>query len=558
MSFPIITGRPGDMTQLSPIPPSKRALSSEKNSSDHSKASTSSDSEFPFSLAGQKHKPEQKKSWARQQRSSEENALLAQSIATSPTVSGNSDSDLCYFRMRTKCLSRTGTSSVGSMTPMSPLSTLAQCKARKAERQSLVRSEASLDVRDGTKAIASAPDLKQTALEAFTRKSFETRPSPILQTSRSSHSSSPAISIKTQITSKIPVLRITPIATKDGHSPREAKHKQEWKRETPGHWLEIRIGRKHRYDEREAVSAKVIPETPSTTSPLPLDHEQPQSGQEASPVQCSPSAETALSNSVTIASREGLYCRTKRRLGLNKGPVRSAYFEPPSKTHTGEVLQEASDVLREVMDRRRLREETSSIITTTTSIAGSRGVLSRFLPGYQRTPHSTSSSVRNLMMGKAPESTPDPEAMYVGPDANTYFRTELAGPDGIAFLPSEARKIDTPPLSHAKRGFFFNYNKPPEEKKASPGSGTGSTPGVTPGGTIRKRKNSSIDWYKLKEAADEARDAQVEFDFSLPEHLPNSPLCPRNPKHKSGGRGLCAYHGRNKTSTSSIEIGEHI
>jgi hypothetical protein len=30
----------------------------------------------------------------------------------------------------------------------------------------------------------------------------------------------------------------------------------------------------------------------------------------------------------------------------------------------------------------------------------------------------------------------------------------------------------------------------------------------------------------------------------VPEHLESSPLCPRHPKHVSGGVGWCPYHGR--------------
>lgn len=29
------------------------------------------------------------------------------------------------------------------------------------------------------------------------------------------------------------------------------------------------------------------------------------------------------------------------------------------------------------------------------------------------------------------------------------------------------------------------------------------------------------------------------FSFDIPEHLPSSPLCPANSKHKSKGRGIC-------------------
>ncbi|KAI1168340.1 hypothetical protein F5B18DRAFT_598051 [Nemania serpens] len=36
------------------------------------------------------------------------------------------------------------------------------------------------------------------------------------------------------------------------------------------------------------------------------------------------------------------------------------------------------------------------------------------------------------------------------------------------------------------------------------------------------------------------------FRFDLPEHLPSSPMCPANKRHKAGGTGVCVYHGRAK------------
>lgn len=37
------------------------------------------------------------------------------------------------------------------------------------------------------------------------------------------------------------------------------------------------------------------------------------------------------------------------------------------------------------------------------------------------------------------------------------------------------------------------------------------------------------------------------FVLQLPEHLPNSLLCPKNPLHKSGGKGICPSHGRRRS-----------
>lgn len=45
------------------------------------------------------------------------------------------------------------------------------------------------------------------------------------------------------------------------------------------------------------------------------------------------------------------------------------------------------------------------------------------------------------------------------------------------------------------------------------------------------------------------------FELDVPEHLPDSPLCPRNPIHKSGGTGICVYHGRNKKDSWKLRKG---
>lgn len=47
---------------------------------------------------------------------------------------------------------------------------------------------------------------------------------------------------------------------------------------------------------------------------------------------------------------------------------------------------------------------------------------------------------------------------------------------------------------------------------------------------------------------DEDNDTQPGFDFDVPEHLPNSPLCPLNAKHT-----ICPLHGRRKKAVSPNE-----
>jgi hypothetical protein len=52
----------------------------------------------------------------------------------------------------------------------------------------------------------------------------------------------------------------------------------------------------------------------------------------------------------------------------------------------------------------------------------------------------------------------------------------------------------------------------------------------------------------VDEALDDDDDNDTIFGFELdvPDHLPNSPLCPLNPKHKSGGKAICPLHGRRR------------
>lgn len=49
-------------------------------------------------------------------------------------------------------------------------------------------------------------------------------------------------------------------------------------------------------------------------------------------------------------------------------------------------------------------------------------------------------------------------------------------------------------------------------------------------------------------------DPQSEYMTFIPDHLAGSPLCPRSPKHVSGGSGFCPMHGRNDESGTSTPL----
>lgn len=136
------------------------------------------------------------------------------------------------------------------------------------------------------------------------------------------------------------------------------------------------------------------------------------------------------------------------------------------------------------------------------------------------------------------------------------------------YLPSEATRINTPPVikpgkGNRLMGQFWDMaptgidhpspatsNTPsfpmPRELVAHPGE-MASMPG-----TSMLKTGRASDWYRVR--ADAVLDEDDEdmstdevkamIDWSIPEHLSNSPLCPANPKHYKGGTGICMYHGR--------------
>ncbi|KAI8624543.1 hypothetical protein F5Y19DRAFT_480564 [Xylariaceae sp. FL1651] len=93
------------------------------------------------------------------------------------------------------------------------------------------------------------------------------------------------------------------------------------------------------------------------------------------------------------------------------------------------------------------------------------------------------------------------------------------------------------------------------------------TGGEQPAGSrSRRRRNVYKEWWEVEvpvpssyETAENrhqmlktmAANTQRTFEFNIPEHLPTSPMCPANKRHKSGGTGVCVYHGRAKRSCTT-------
>ena len=162
-------------------------------------------------------------------------------------------------------------------------------------------------------------------------------------------------------------------------------------------------------------------------------------------------------------STEGLCCRVKRRMGLKNGPIPGYYVdddERKERSGTKVMLDQATSMLRDMGDRK--TSSTVSASTSNMSIAGTRGRRGGLLG------HSASSSLRNFFMNKPQMVTPDSTAYYTGSDNEQYFRIEISSPNSSTFLPSEARRVGTPPLpesdgsgkSRRMHGFFFEYRPP--------------------------------------------------------------------------------------------------
>ncbi|KAK5119571.1 hypothetical protein LTR85_007399 [Meristemomyces frigidus] len=224
-----------------------------------------------------------------------------------------------------------------------------------------------------------------------------------------------------------------------------------------------------------------------------------------------------------------------------------------------------------------------------------------------------------------------PQTTYMSGNGKEYNKTPLTGPGASSWLPSEMRRVPTPPdpekqppaaAGGKKRSGFRQFlhdlrSTTPEPVTTSseastvdtddtPGTGpacdkrpyglvtkgsmatllqmasrpqlnklkrkvsqaTVSTARYTPplsaesslevtefhqtpygqryGNTRRAEMNQIRTFVEdaLNEDGDE--DLQLGFELDVPDHLPNSPLCPLNPRHKSGGKAICPLHGRKK------------
>ncbi|TKA53768.1 hypothetical protein B0A49_12046 [Cryomyces minteri] len=163
---------------------------------------------------------------------------------------------------------------------------------------------------------------------------------------------------------------------------------------------------------------------------------------------------------------------------------------------------------------------------------------------------------------ESPTNTPYPDALRLGLDSKGHFRQHGAS----TYLATEMRRVNTPPMlgdrparKNKARGFFFDYEAPDEAEQPKDRDSARTTPhhlssALDEGDTVPVAGfGSSNDWFRvrmdeiLNDDDDLDGDHDVPFVLDVPDHLPNSPLCPLSPKHKSGGKAVCPSHGRKRT-----------
>lgn len=340
--------------------------------------------------------------------------------------------------------------------------------------------------------------------------------------------------------------RTPSVSTTDAEPQKKVKFSPDKKLELSRPWLEYR--RKMKSDGQSRTNSEDAP------LGVPPRQDTSEADQNRLPILTETSHGHEKPAFLKLDQKIGFYYRARRRLGLGQKSKDFSGVDHRTKTFTEELLERATTMLRDLSDI----SLTPSSHATSNSNKSSRSIFSwytktaRLNPFYSGIATSSSSSI-HARMGDVPPTTPTvPRATYIGSDSNEYFCVEISDRDGPSYLPSEARRINTPPSpkstsNNRHRGFFFDYDAP-DGIALTPSPGMFESRPLA-SGERSKRGSSGTDWYRVKLAADEIKDANhfYSFELNVPDHLPSSPLCPKHPKHhRTRGKGVCPYHGRNK------------
>jgi len=227
-------------------------------------------------------------------------------------------------------------------------------------------------------------------------------------------------------------------------------------------------------------------------------------------------------------------------------------------------------------------------------------------------------------MGIIPNNTPDERATYKikrSPSAESeeFLKVDISIRGGTSYLPSEARRIHTPPLpgessDGRRRGFFFDYTAPKSRTASEIAEevsrivnrsptvrqplrrGTSTTTTISRAYGGKGKQNGRVktgDWYDVQLAEIDLDDdldmedrsggtkdesqlggrsvsgssvhavlrmrEEERMDYDIPEHFPSSPLCPRHPRYWRVVRGKGSqYRGCWMHGVGVFENGEEL
>lgn len=454
--------------------------------------------------------------------------------------------------------------------PVSPTTVAVERNTRKGDKG---RSQASLSERsssayDGIATTLVAQSIPVSALSAEDPTIFYAGAcSETLRSSQPACINDSFISRHDEKSRKRPPLRGTKLVSRDGSSPQATRPGFSLNMQNAGHLPEERFqGSKHigQHDIRLLARPASASEVLRSMRPTIISHSSP--GSDASPLRghkedfggFDPQGrrhekpESRMPG--TKLEKEGLYRRIRHYFVLRYKEFRR------SDSGNSDLRQQGTgtdDMLKGVS--RILKDHQEKIYKVLDIRSGGPGLPTT--AEMSRPPESLSSSyeagvvsdswfVRTDGTSKPPLNTPDSDAVYRGPDDQEYFKVELSAPDAPTFLPSEAIKISTPPLPPRRnkagkmRGFFFDLDAV-REAVDLPQRGTGDTQPTSAPGDAYQSAGTDINWFRVSVGFETVED---EFQIDVPDHLPNSPLCPLHPKNKSGGTGICVYHGRRRSS----------
>ena len=159
---------------------------------------------------------------------------------------------------------------------------------------------------------------------------------------------------------------------------------------------------------------------------------------------------------------------------------------------TGSTLAKASVALETLKKARKPKvrswkiksaSSTSSSDKLDSGHSGSKGVSSTFniiSNNSSDFPASTTSSILAIQRGSTPQNSPTELATYRirrtrSAETEEFLKIDISTRGHTSYLPSEARRIHTPPLpedhnDRQSRGFFFDYRKPEANAPQSPRS----------------------------------------------------------------------------------------